>query len=660
MKILLCTIPDGSLDPTGPLIPRKGTSSHPSLTFPLGILRVMQAAEKEGYKSTIYDINNLRPTDEEIIEHLKRIKPDVIGLSAVFLHCYPHLKRITKIIRDVVPDCWIVVGGNITSSSKVILDKTSTDICVVGDGEKPFVKLLDYIELNPDRKKIEFEELIKTKGLAFKDKNNELFATGNAEQMTAPEMQYVDFERYKDGLQEFGGNANLIHETFDPVETPGDLSKFLFHQVDKEGMEIFNKIKGKVIGRIQTSKGCVARCTFCQRAQKGYRPFEPKYFEKQVINLKNNYNVGFLIVDDENFGSNKAQAYECAKILKKYDIYWQAEGARVRSVTFEDLKFYKANNLAAIRFGLESGSQTILDIMEKKINLEDVYNALENCKKTGVRTTTDAFMVGMPGETRETVIESATFVARLRYLLDMDWENSYPNWTIAIPGSPLYEYCQQIGVIGKSSDEEEDYMMRTALQFDDHGVLNYLNKTNYDRKEVYFWTYLYRYVGKKAFADLLIKKNKKIKDKIKQTYHQCIKFSYNVLLHDYNRRKDQYKNKSLKERLKWYFQIGSKFALSVSIPFLPMKVLISLVKLMSDFRYKDILKFKVENGRQKYNFFIDRVHNNTELEFENKVISTALRPIHRSLRTIVMNNRKKLPLAATNQEKAMELLLTGR
>ena len=71
------------------------------------------------------------------------------------------------------------------------------------------------------------------------------------------------------------------------VETPGDLSKFLFHQVDKEGMEIFNKIKGKVIGRIQTSKGCVARCTFCQRAQKGYRPFEPKYFEEQVINLKN-------------------------------------------------------------------------------------------------------------------------------------------------------------------------------------------------------------------------------------------------------------------------------------------------------------------------------------------------------------------------------------
>ena len=192
-----------------------------------------------------------------------------------------------------------------------------------------------------------------------------MIVTGNAEQMVAPEMQYVDFERYKDGLQEFGGDGNLIFETFDPIDTPNDLKKYLLDQLDEEGMKIYNEIKGKKIGRIQTSKGCVARCTFCQRAQKGYRVFEPKYFEEQVIRLKEKYNVGALIVDDENFGSNKTQAYECAKIIKKHGIYWSAEGARVASVNHDDLKFYKENNLVAIRFGLESGSQKILDIMEK-------------------------------------------------------------------------------------------------------------------------------------------------------------------------------------------------------------------------------------------------------------------------------------------------------
>ena len=128
-------------------------------------------------------------------------------------------------------------------------------------------------------------------------------------------------------------------------------------------------------------------------------------------------------------------------------------------------------------------------------------------QEAGVRTTTDAFMVGMPGETRGTVIESAEFVAKLRYLLDMDWDNSYPNWTITIPGTPLYEYCQQIGLIGKTPEEEENYMIKTALQFDDHGVLNYLNKTNFDRKEIHFWTY-YIDMLVKAYSDLIL--NKKI------------------------------------------------------------------------------------------------------------------------------------------------------
>ena len=659
MKILLCTVPDGSLEPTEPMIPRNGRS--PNITFPLGILRILQSMEKEGYEGEIYDINNLRHSDEQLIENFKKTKPDIVGLSAVFLHCYPHLKRIAQIIRDVLPDAWIVIGGNITSSSSVILHKTESDVCVVGDGEKPFNKLLEYINLNPNRKKIDIDELFLTKGLSFLDENNQLVVTGNAEQMTAPEMQYVDFERYKDGLEIFGGDGNLIYETFDPIDKPDDLKKYLLDQLDEEGMEIFNEIKGKKIGRIQTSKGCVARCTFCQRAQKGYRVFEPDYFEEQVLRLKNKYNVGALIVDDENFGSNKAQAYACAKIMKKHGVYWSAEGARVSSVTLEDLVFYKEHNMVAVRYGLETGSQKILDIMEKKIKLEDVFQALTNCKKAGVRTTTDAFMVGMPGETRETVVESAKFVARLRFLLDMDWENSYPNWTIAIPGTPLYEYCQQIGVIGKKVDEEEDYMYRTALQFDDHGVLNYLNKTDFDRKEIYFWTYLYRYVGKKAFADLVWQKNKTLKDKITQTYKHCIKFSYDVLKYDYNRRKKKYKVKSFVEKLKWYHSISSKFLLSAMTPIIPMNLLINFVKLMSDFRYNTVKGYKVINGRQKYNFFVDSANPDIyNLTFKDKQINTAIRPMERSLRTIVLNNRKKIKIPVTTQEKGMELLATGR
>ena len=159
MKILLCSIPDGALQKIQkPLIPRLKSNLEHSWsgkdnempTFPIGILRVLSAIQKNGYDGDIYDINNLRHSDEEIIKNLTKIKPDVVGLSGPLSHCYPNLKRITKIVRDLFPKAWIVVGGHISGSSQVVLNKTKTNIVVVGDGEISFVKLLDYIKLNPD------------------------------------------------------------------------------------------------------------------------------------------------------------------------------------------------------------------------------------------------------------------------------------------------------------------------------------------------------------------------------------------------------------------------------------------------------------------------------------------------------------------------------
>ena len=64
--------------------------------------------------------------------------------------------------------------------------------------------------------------------------------------------------------------------------------------------------------------------------------------------------------------------------------------------------------------------------MEKKFTTKDVYNAISNCNKLGIGTVTDQLMMGMPGETKETIIESAQFVASLRYLLGKDWNISSP------------------------------------------------------------------------------------------------------------------------------------------------------------------------------------------------------------------------------------------
>ena len=81
----------------------------------------------------------------------------------------------------------------------------------------------------------------------------------------------------------------------------------------------------------------------------------------------------FITILDENFGSNKAYAYEVAKLFDKFGMLWSASGIRVTSVNREYIKFYKDHGCSFMKFGVETGSQRILDLMEKKFNSRYKY-----------------------------------------------------------------------------------------------------------------------------------------------------------------------------------------------------------------------------------------------------------------------------------------------
>ena len=295
MKILLCSTPDGSLSDT--LKPFNEKVVGYRRVRPIGILRLIDWMETKGYKSEVYDINNLRPSDEQLIKTFKRVKPTVVGLSATLTHCYPSVKRIAKLLRQLFPDIWIIVGGHITASANVLLNKTEADICVIGDGEIPWAKLLDYFKLNPAHNKFDYEYLNQIKGLAFLDENKKLKVTGNAEQLPASELKYPRYDTLREAFQ---GEDELVHDLFIPIKN---------HHLVKQ-TKFYEKNINKVIAYIETAKGCVARCTFCQRYTKGYRPYEITHLEKHILELKEKYNVAGLDITDENFGSNKKQSYD--------------------------------------------------------------------------------------------------------------------------------------------------------------------------------------------------------------------------------------------------------------------------------------------------------------------------------------------------------------
>ena len=673
MKVLLCSSSYGSLEGTlqsnnGPIPP--GALQLPWGSYwqmpvePLGILRISSYLEKNGYSSDIYDINNLRPSDEELIKNFKRVKPTVVGLSGILSNCYPYIQHVSKILRELFPDIWIVLGGHLAGSSNVVLEKTEVDICIVGDGEIPFLKLLEYFKLHPTRRQLDYTGLHQIKGLAFTDENNKLRVTGNAEQLSASEgcLHCHDFEKLRRGLQKFSGSDALLHEYFPKVKNISEFEKHMLKgQIYPELLKVYERNKNKKMGSIHTSKGCVARCTFCQRQTKGYRVFSIGDLETHIIKLKEKYNIGVIMMLEENFGSNKKQAYEIARLMKKHDIDWVAPNMRCTSVTYEDLKFYKEHNMFAIKFGIESGSQKILDIMEKKITTKNLYDAIVNCKKIRIQTIPQNMIIGMPGETDETVIESAEYNTKIRHILGMHWIISDPGLLIATPGTPVYEYCQQIGVIGKTLDEEEDYLINLE-SFSDR-VLNYVNMTNVSIKDVHYWTYLYHYAGKKAYVDLIIKSSKSIKNRLLQIYDQCLKATFNDHILRYNFwTKKSTKNNKLLQKIKYPTFLMADILFSLSILILPKNILFRIIRVYANIKFYFLNKnYRLRRDKLKSNLFTSRTADPTnKFRITEDRIAKKNRQVERSLRNIDKENRKQMRPVITDEEKGLQVLAEGQ
>jgi hypothetical protein len=348
--------------------------------------------------------------------------------------------------------------------------------------------------------------------------------------------------------------------------------------------------------------------------------------------------------------------------MKKHDLFWRVGNARCRSFNYEDLKFYKEHNLLFICFGIESGSQKMLDIMEKKFTTEDVYNAILNCKKAGLKSVHENYLLGMPGETEKTVKETAEFRALLSFVSEKNWNvNVLPYLVMATPGTPLYEYCQQIGTIGKSLDEEEDYLIRTADQ-GNKSILNYVNKTNSSIKEVHYWTYLFYYASKKAYLNLIIKNNKPIKHKLLQIYKQCIKAEFSNVVFEFNLRKRFYKKQKFLKKIKWYILLLTNFLLSLGVVFLPKAVLFSIVRVYANMKFNYLHKvYKSKKGKQKYNLFVENLDDPaSNFRFTESRIAKASRQIERSLRSVVMENRKQMKPAITDEEIGLQILAKGK
>jgi hopanoid biosynthesis associated radical SAM protein HpnJ len=222
-----------------------------------------------------------------------------------------------------------------------------------------------------------------------------------------------------------------------------------------------------------TGRGCPAQCTFCLWPQTvgghKYRARTPEAVLREMTHAQQLFpQVKEFFFDDDTFTAYQPRAREIAKLIGKLGITWSCN-ARA-NVNFETLQTMRDNGLRLLLVGYESGDQGILDNIKKGIRIEEAREFTRNCRKLGI-TIHGTFILGLPGETPETIRRTVEFAKEL------DVFSIQVSLAAPYPGTELYRQAQENGWFSKAATLVSDNGTQiAALEYD-----------GLSREEIFHW-----------------------------------------------------------------------------------------------------------------------------------------------------------------------------
>lgn len=334
---------------------------------PLSMAWVAAIAEKHGHTACIVDARTLRLSMEETLEILKGFRPDLLGFmmsTYMFRETLEWIRFLKKNLR--VP---VVVGGyNLRVYPRESVAPPEIDFGVVEQAYYTFPALLREIE--GERR---FENV---PGLAYKN---------GPEIAVTPHPQKIVFD-------EFPHPARHLLPNHLYAEFPTERKNFTV---------------------MVTSLGCPMRCTFCEAGRTEYNPRSAATVIDEIQECYDRFGVREIDIFDYEFPMVRQRTLAICRELQRrqLDLTWACR-SRIDTVDGEVLTEMQRAGCRRIYFGIESGVQEILDRVNKGITLKQVRQTIGIAKDLGIKPL-GFFLIGAPGETRETVRETVRFAKSL-------------------------------------------------------------------------------------------------------------------------------------------------------------------------------------------------------------------------------------------------------
>lgn len=206
----------------------------------------------------------------------------------------------------------------------------------------------------------------------------------------------------------------------------------------------------KYIFDLNTDRGCPHKCGFCYNININrctWRGFAASSVAEQVEYIAKKFSLdGINFVGDNFFVDKKRVTNICAEIIKKkIKIAWHADCRIDYFAKYDDsfIDLLKRSGCNVLTFGIESGSQRMLNLIDKDIELGEVFKVNERCKKWNLGVTYH-FMAGFPDETKEDLLQTYKVMLKL-YEQHPNANFLGPSIYTPYPGTPLYYRCLEMG-----------------------------------------------------------------------------------------------------------------------------------------------------------------------------------------------------------------------